>query len=482
METLQAALSLIPPLDDDWPILWKFADRLRELGYTEEGVSQAMGLVDHSTRDVSLWPVHLRRCREQAKTNPCGLLAAFFFFEEAVPRPQLEELLGEDVVDVLDRLFLVDQYDDGSMFFRFYLFPLLGRLILTDGHISNRNHLDQVYPLGSDSHSLARLAPRPKVGSSLDLCTGSGVHAILASSHSQRPFGLDINPRALDFARFNATWNKLENVEFLQSDCYQGVNSETLRGPCQFELITANPPFVPTPETISLCRGGGLSGEEVTERIIRGLPAMLSPDGTFSMITNVPHFRDHTFFQRCEDWLGSEHTWGMVMLSNHYWSLGAYIASHLRPGHPHDFLKDFHRWLESYESVGLQTITNSQVYLFRSARPWRIDRYYGYPNVSVSSFIERWLASLRAVGSASKATYRLHPGIEKVCWMEGREKAYLEWNPEHQWWQPKSLWLEGPIARALERFQSHPGLSGDNFEPEVLARLLSDHLVTLVAD
>lgn len=476
MQTATPALPLILPVADDWPVLWKLADRLRELGYTEKNVSRSMGLRDHSVREQSLWPAHLRRCRQDPEA--CGRLAAFFLIEEAIARGELEAMLGADVVDLLDRLFFIDQRDDGRWFFRFYLFPLLDRLFLTDGHISNRNYLDQVYPLGSDSHSLARMAPRPRKARSLDLCTGSGVHAILAGQHVQQAFGLDISPRALDFSRFNATWNRLENVEFLESDCYENVTSERLglQPPLAFDLITANPPFVPTPETISLCRGGGVSGEDVTERIIRGLPEMLAAGGTFSMITNIPHFHDHTFFARCENWL-EDAAWGMVTLHTYTWSLAAYIASHIKPGQDH--WRDFQRWLESYESVGMVSITNSQVYLFRSRYPWRIERHCAYPNTSVSHFVEPWLEMIREFDPAGSRRYRLHPGLEKVWWMEGCSRVYLEWNEEHCWWLPQGRWLDGSAALALRRFRDHPGgLAGNEIEPEVLAGLLSEHLLT----
>jgi SAM-dependent methyltransferase len=477
-----AALPLIMPVQQDWPILWQLADRLRELGFDEAAVNRSMGLRDYTVRDVSLWPSQLRHCRLQAEHDPCGLLTAFFFLEESVPRARLEQLLGAEAVDCLDRLYLIDQNADGSMFFRFQLHPLMGQLILTDGHISNRNYPDQVYPLGSDSHTLARTAVRPLVSHSLDLCTGSGVHAVLAGAHCERAFGLDINPRALDFACFNAIWNQRPNVAFLESDCYQQVDADTLglNDPCQFDLITANPPFVPTPEAISLCRGGGETGEEVTEKIVAGLPRMLKPDGIFSMVTNVPHFRDHTFFERCERWLGGGQEWGMVCLNSHYWSLAAYVASHIKPGPAHQVAEDFKRWLDSYAAVGLETLTNSQVYLFRSPYPWRIDRSFRYPDRVVSPFIESWLASLRALQPGSEARYRLHPGLEKVWWQEGRARVFLEWDQQHRWWQPGNGWLEGALAEAVERFSTHPeGLPARQFDLPVLAELLSEHLITL---
>lgn len=474
---------MILPVQQDWPILWKFAARLHELGFSEEAVSRSMGLKDYTVRDVGLWPAHLRNCRLHAEQDPCGFLTAFFFLEESAEPGRLRELLGGDVVDCLDRLYLIDQNVDGSIFFRFQLHPLMGKLLLTDGHISNRNFPDQVYPLGSDSHALARMAPRPRVARSLDLCTGSGIHAVLSGDHCERAFGLDINPRALDISCFNATWNKMANVAFLESDCYQHVDSETLglEGPCQFDLITANPPFVPTPEVIALCRGGGQTGEVVTEKIVAGLPEMLAASGVFSMITNVPHFRDHTFFERCERWLGGGEGWGMAMLSSHCWSLPSYIACHLGSQSPERFAKDLPRWLDSYEAVQMVTITNSQVYLFRSAYPWRIDRFCQYPSSIVSPFVEQWLASLRALNSNPEARYRMHPGVERAVWSEDRSQVYLEWSQEHRWWQPSGGWLAGTLAQGVDKLQSSPeGLSSGELEIEVLVALLRESLIALV--
>lgn len=481
---MSQALPLIMPLNEHWPILWKLADRLRELGYTEERVAKAMGVTDYSVRQMSLWPSHLYNCRKWAKDDPCGLLAAFFFIEESVPEQTLQELLGKDVVEVLDALFLIGQNDDGSRYFRYQLHPLhpLGDgFVLTDGHLSNPNFIDQVYPLGSDSHTLARMAPRRQVERSLDLCTGSGIHALLGALHSEHSFGLDINSRALDFACFNGIWNRL-SAKFLESDCYQQVTSDVLdlEGPCQFDLITANPPFVPTPEKIALFRGGGATGEEVTERIVRGLPEMLKPDGIFSMVTNIPHFREHTFFQRCENWLGKDSCWSIVVLNSHYWHVPTYIASHLMPGTP-TYMEDFHRWLESYQALQMFSLTNSQVYIFRSPYPWRIDRGFQYPQVPVSSFIEGWLASLSSwEQDGAPASYSIHPGIEKISWLEGRSKVFLEWDKAHRWWRPEGLWLEGPTAQALEKLQAtQGGLTKNEVEPAALQALLAESVIGL---
>jgi carbamoyltransferase len=455
-------------------------DRLREHGYTENGVSQAMGVVEHSRRDWQGWPAHIRNCRRQMDTSPCAVLTAFFLIEGLLDRELLMPLLGSEILGALHDLQWIVAVD-GKLHFRYFLYPLLDSFILTDGYSSNPpSNFDQVYHLGADSHLLARLAPRPKVHASLDHCTGSGVHAVLGGAHSQHGFGLDINPRALQFARLNAKLNRRPNVRFLESDCYAVVTpgQQQFEDCPAFDLVTANPPFVPTPEALSLCRGGGLSGEEVTEKIIRGLPQMLSGDGIFSMITNIPVFRNQTFFHRCENWLDSSDSWGMVVLSNYVWSLESYVLSHQRQVSHQDYGQHFEVWLDAYEGAELEAVTSSQVYLFRSAHPWRIERSYQYPNDSVSRFIEQWIVSLRSF--ATGARYRLHPGLDKVWWLDDHTRVYLEWAPEFSWWRSQGLWLEGPAAKALAQIQSHPENFADQWDcSEALDQLLQEHLLTV---
>lgn len=75
----------------------------------------------------------------------------------------------------------------------------------------------------------------------LDLGTGSGAIALALAKerpHS-RVFAIDQSNKALAIAKQNAISNKIENVEFLQSNWFEKI-------PCnhKFELIAANPPYV----------------------------------------------------------------------------------------------------------------------------------------------------------------------------------------------------------------------------------------------
>ena len=75
-------------------------------------------------------------------------------------------------------------------------------------------------------------------GKILDLGTGYGPMGLtLAKTYPEREIVMvDVNERALELARANATANSITNVEIKQSDIYQNVTE-------QFALIVTNPPI-----------------------------------------------------------------------------------------------------------------------------------------------------------------------------------------------------------------------------------------------
>lgn len=468
------ALPLLAPTRSQWPILWEMTARLADYGYTEAEISKAMGVADHCERNVRAWPAHVRSCHKL--DTPCARLAAFFLTEESQEADKLTLLLGPEILELLLDLLWVVPDQQGKLVFRYLLYPLLGTMILTDGFQSNPNHFDQVYQLGGDSHALARLTPRANNRLALDHCTGSGVHAVLASLHSEQSFGLDINPRALDFARLNAGMNKTRTTGFIESNCYQNVRAELLglEAEPKFDLITANPPFIPTPEAIAFFRGGGASGEEITKKIIEGLPDKLSDQGIFSMITNIPIIEGQSFFERLDSWLQSSHSWAIIVLNSRHISSEDYIRLHITPKSPNEYDEDFRLWLKSYEAKNIKEMTNSQVYIFRCSTPWRIQREHQAPRQDHAKFIENWINAIRSYGS--NTYYKLHPGIAKATFLEAGRRLFIEWKPEFKWWEPDGLWLTGEAATAFAQLEaSRDGLSNN----EVNVNLLLPHNLVL---
>lgn len=128
-------------------------------------------------------------------------------------------------------------------------------------------------------------------GNALDLCTGSGCVAI-AFAHARRTWrvtGVDASPGALDVARDNALrLGLVPGLRFVQGDLFAPLENE------RFELIMANPPYIPDAEMAELDAGirdfeprlalaGGADGLDVIRRLVEQAPRHLSPGGVLAL-------------------------------------------------------------------------------------------------------------------------------------------------------------------------------------------------------
>jgi len=125
----------------------------------------------------------------------------------------------------------------------------------------------------------------------LDLCTGSGCVAIsLARDRpTARVYAADVSADALAVARDNAARLGAYNVAFRRGDLYDAVEEGA-----RFDVVTANPPYVPTAEVPSLpadvrdfeprlALDGGGDGLAVLRRVIAGASARLVDGGALAV-------------------------------------------------------------------------------------------------------------------------------------------------------------------------------------------------------
>ncbi|HEX4627902.1 MAG TPA: peptide chain release factor N(5)-glutamine methyltransferase [Gemmatimonadales bacterium] len=118
----------------------------------------------------------------------------------------------------------------------------------------------------------------------LDLCTGSGCVAVTIARERPTSFvvAADVSVDAMAVARDNAMRLGAYNVAFRSGDLFGAVE-----GSCRFDLVTANPPYVPSAEIASLqpeireyeprlALAAGEDGLDLVRRIVAEAPAHLA--------------------------------------------------------------------------------------------------------------------------------------------------------------------------------------------------------------
>lgn len=120
----------------------------------------------------------------------------------------------------------------------------------------------------------------------LDVCTGSGCLGVLAAIQFNQALVdiSDIDPQALQVANQNIKLHALENrINPVISDVYEQLPGH------QYDIITANPPYVPLSEQTDLpsefthepehALFAGEDGLKIAKRIIFGASQLLAPQG-----------------------------------------------------------------------------------------------------------------------------------------------------------------------------------------------------------
>lgn len=129
-------------------------------------------------------------------------------------------------------------------------------------------------------------------GDLLDLCTGSGCVAVAFSRRrpTWRAIGVDISEDAVDVARENAERaGAVLGVSFLVGDLDASLPKDA-----RFDLVTANPPYIPSADIETLdadvrdfepriALDGGADGLDVVRRVVAVAAGRLRPAGVVAI-------------------------------------------------------------------------------------------------------------------------------------------------------------------------------------------------------
>jgi carbamoyltransferase len=330
---------------------------LDEAGYDETAICTLLGVDSMQCID----PTHLHYYdRFLLPNTPLADLVRLFLLRVALPEAKLRGLFGDGLFEILSRLGVLYQRSE-LWVSRVDLYSVEGLYLATDHRyiLSEENRLSEtpVMYIGLDSRGLVHAAPRKPCVRLLDLCTGSGIQALSGSRYATEAVGVDLNPRAVRFARFNAQLNGITNVRFLLGDLYAPVQDET------FDVILANPPFVPSPHNDLRYRDGGRTGEAVLARIISEADPYLSPGGQLHIVTDLVDIRGYAAkLQRW--WQGGSADQLVLGTADRNEILFSVPHSHAPFGQSFEsYNTELEKWVRNYREAGFEAVNFGYIFI-----------------------------------------------------------------------------------------------------------------------
>ncbi|MDX6674502.1 MAG: hypothetical protein QOH11_1920 [Solirubrobacteraceae bacterium] len=248
---------------------------------------------------------------------------------------------------------------------------------------------------------------RAPVASVLDVACGNGVQALAAARHAESVVATDVNPRALAFTRFNAALNGLANIDCREGPWFEPVARE------RFDLIVGNPPFVVSPESAFLYRDAGLPGDSVSRDLVAGAAEHLADGGFAHLVCNWAHPPDD-WTAPVRRWVAETgcDAWALCFSSSDALQYAASWNAHLKDTDPAGFEAVIARWLDYYETLGIEAIAYGLVIMRRrsSGPNWfRAAAVRGYPSGDPTAHLTRLFAADQARDDEALLAARLTP-------------------------------------------------------------------------
>ena len=240
------------------------------------------------------------------------------------------------------------------------------------------------------SRLLHQFTIRRPSNATLDLGTGCGIQAVFSARHSAQVTATDLNPRAVQFARFNAWLNAASNIECLTGDTFEPVRDR------MFDLIVANPPFFVTPSAAQVYCENDMELDRYCRRIVREAPAHLNEGGFLQMVCEWVQVRGRSWQDRVGEWLNGTGCDAWIF-HTYAREAGAYARERIPQTVPADAgPQTLARWMEYYRQRGVEEIHGGILAMRRrSGRNWvRLEDLPLDPNQPFGEAVAQAFASI----------------------------------------------------------------------------------------
>ncbi len=260
------------------PAKWRaLGERLVAVGMTNETLLDVTRSLDALTFEVRRV---LRRGALRRRKEPACWAFRMLSYGDAVREEEARSVLGELLTPLVDVGFLT--LEGARCVSPFFLRLHDADYMLVD----DLAHGDAaVMGSGSTTEHLSRAAvPTERVKRALDFGCGSGPTALTLARRAEQVVGIDVNPRAIDFAKVSAAINGIDNVDFRVGDMFAPIEGE------RFDVISSQPPFVPRAagSKESTFLHGGARGDEFPLRVLAEAPRHLEPGGRCVLYVDWP--------------------------------------------------------------------------------------------------------------------------------------------------------------------------------------------------
>lgn len=226
------------------------------------------------------------------------------------------------------------------------------RIPALDGRIATTAD-DFVLGLSPASTSLAELTIRSRVHRALDLGTGCGIQSLHLAGHAEHVVATDLNPRALELARWTAALNGVD-LDLRQGSLYEPVDGEG------FDLIVTNPPYVMSPPDGDrlVYREGLLPGDDLMREVVTGGGLRLNPGGHLQVLGNWAVTADEPWQERLARWIAPTGCDALVMERERldpYAYIEVWLADAGLVGTP-EYASRYAAWVDYFRRLGITEV------------------------------------------------------------------------------------------------------------------------------
>jgi methylase of polypeptide subunit release factors len=230
------------------------------------------------------------------ENTPLNLLVRLFWFGQAVSADEISSTLPPEIFEGLLRCGLAERDDD--VFVPNCMLVHFENLLLACDSVRRAQARipDLVLGVSTPTKLLANSLISVPDATVLDLGTGCGTLALVASRSARSVLATDINPRALAFTTFNAALNGVTNVQVSLGDRFEPAGDQ------QFDVIACNPPFFITPKPRLLYTENSDELDSFVESLARTAPRFLKDGGFFQMLCEWVAFQGDSWRSRLTQW------------------------------------------------------------------------------------------------------------------------------------------------------------------------------------